>query len=351
MKTILTRTLLYLVIGLYSTPETWADTYEHGSVKSAPTLARVYKPIASKTISGLCHILLYYGTGKTDLDGFPSGSLALDILTDESKAIAVFGSTPMIRTRNGMRYFLAKDPLSSSSFGEAHRDQCLATFAVLNLPLSYTIRMRSESLSLQHILAESIANFGMEQGELTWTAQAYTKYLPPKKEWINRFGQSTSFSDLANKLLSSNLMEQSCGGTHVVGALVEIYAAHLRHEILDVKTAARVKSFLIFIVEEARERQLSDGTWNFQWCAKNARTPLPSIYQQLLVTGHLLEVLLRIREVLPVPREPLVRAAEALPPLLEAPELEGAVSMLCPFTHASRAVTAVHNEKALERWK
>jgi hypothetical protein len=104
-----------------------------------PSLADVVTARKDLSISGCCHVLIFYGRGDTDLSLFRSGNEALKTLTDERVATAFFGKTPFVETRNGLRFVLSGDPLSHDAFGEAHRDQCLATFGLLNLPLSTPI--------------------------------------------------------------------------------------------------------------------------------------------------------------------------------------------------------------------
>src|SRR5207248_1821096 len=122
--------------------------------------------------------------------------------------------------------------------------QCLATFAALNLRLDTPIRLKSRSYSIIDLLSESVANFGFDQTELAWTAIAFAKYLPPKKEWTNRFRERTSFSQLTQHLLHLDMNSQSCAGTHILQALANIDSADGRYSILDKETRKQVDAYL-----------------------------------------------------------------------------------------------------------
>lgn len=128
------------------------------------------------TVSGLCHLLMFYQLGKTDLAEFPGGVDMLRALTDETTAIKVFGKSPFVRTQNGIRYFLSKESaFYNSGVGEVHRDQCLATFAGLNLPLNTPLKLRSGTYSIKDLFSEMIANYDVNQAEPAWTAMAMAK--------------------------------------------------------------------------------------------------------------------------------------------------------------------------------
>jgi len=313
---------------------------------NVPTLAKIWPTNNNVGISGYCHVLLFYGLGTTDLPGVPSGEAALRALTDEQAAIQTFGKTPFVRTRNGLRYFISRDPVFNTEVGETHRDQCLATFAALDLKLDTPIHLKGYSYSISNLLSESIANFAFDQHEPAWTALAYTKYLPPKKEWANRFGERTTFSQLARHLLNLDLKSQSCAGTHIFNALAKIHKADRRYSILDSKTQKELDSFMTTMLRGVVQRQQKDGSWNNQWYAPGpdlGAGAKPTVESKILVTGHLLEVL----NSLDSERRPLdvvyLRAAECLRQSLNSPEIhnDGYGHLICPFTHAARTAREI----------
>lgn len=316
-----------------------------GVSTSMPTLRRLETSegrSAFKSLSGCCHILLFYGVGATDLSDIQSGSAALHALTDEESAISLFGKTPFIRTRHGLRYLLSSDPVFNTDVGESHRDQCLATFGALNLPLSTPISLRSGRLSIADLLKDSIATYTAGEAEPAWTTIAYTKYLPPVSTWTNRFQEKTSFSDVAARLARLDLNHQSCGGTHIFQALVEIERADHRHGILSEQARTLVRAYIDQRLQDAVRNQKVDGRWSRGWTSKSDESSDPSaVYDGILVTGHLLEIL----NSLPAERGDYStarnQAARWLKRNLTSREVNFDGSFLCPFTHASRAASRV----------
>src|SRR5258708_8673937 len=123
---------------------------------------------------------------------------------------------------------------------------------------------------------------------------AYAKYLPPKRDWTNRFGEQASFSSLVQHLLHLNLNTQSCAGTHIFQALVTIDNADRRYSILDNDVRNQLDSYITITLQQVVRKQQSDGSWAKQWCdsINNDYTgPMTSFQYAVLVTGHLTEVL------------------------------------------------------------
>ncbi len=163
-------------------------------------------------VSQFLHILRAYGTDG-QLTGKPSSSQeVLDALLNDNLGKRYFGETPLVQTRNGVRYSRV---LGGNRESEKHRDQVLATLAELGGPLSRPLQIGKIETNVRAVLDDSIANFYIEQRELAWTAIAYSLYLPPSREWSNRYGERTTFNELAEKLLSSPLEKNSCGGLHM----------------------------------------------------------------------------------------------------------------------------------------
>lgn len=311
-----------------------------------PTLARVYAS-EKPSLSGCCHILLYYGLGPTDLPSFPRGALALQALTDERTAIATFGKSPFVRTRHGLRYLLSQDPVFHSDVGEAHRDQCLVVYAALGLPLTTPVTLEGRSGSLADLLSESVANFTPDQKELAWTALAYASYLPPRKEWVNRFAERTSFSQLTSRLLQRDLNAESCAGSHLLQALVQIDLADHACQILDSATRQRLDAYLTQTLQELVRRQREDGSWDWQW-SDGLKEPasLPPLVRRFLVTGHLGELLLSLDARRRLPEPVGAHAAEWLRNSLSSTDIRRDGFWICPFTHAARVVSAFSSHRA-----
>jgi hypothetical protein len=311
-------------------------TPANGTRVQLPTLAQA-SDSDPLTIAGLCHVLLLNGFGDTGLKMPTSGTEALRLLTDDRAARSVFHDSPLVRTRNGLRYRLAKSAIdNNSALGESHRDQCLATFAAIGLSLDDPIRFEGESHSLRDLLSESVANFTFDQRELSWTAQAFATYIPPAKSWIDRFGKETTFSELTNELLRRGHAHQSCAGTHALQALARIMIADQRSGILHRQARLEVRSFLDLALGDAIRNQRDDGSWDYGW-TEGTRRPaeLSEFNSQVIVTGHLLEILLEMEP--RTPRRVSENAADWLIHNIVKNDFQTAPIPTCPLTHAVKA--------------
>ncbi|HYG24876.1 MAG TPA: hypothetical protein VEH04_19075 [Verrucomicrobiae bacterium] len=295
------------------------------------------------SVSGLCHILAFYGLGPTDLPGIASGKEIITLLTDEAAAAAAFGRSPFVKAGEGVRYALFDEASWEVAVGEAHRDQCLATFAALDLPLHTPVRLNSGARTLRDLLAESMAGFDLDRKEIAWSAMAFARYLPPLSSWTNRAGIGVSFSALANALMAIDLNSQKCAGVHVIEALLAIEAADAVHLILDPSTRNALRSRLNPTLRNAGERQRSDGMWGKSWCAgmNDETEPMSPFQMSFLVTGHLLDLFARLDSDRRPDRASLERAARALTAAMRSTDVRPNGFWVCPYSHAARGVNAV----------
>jgi hypothetical protein len=301
------------------------------------------------TVPTLLHVLLLHGLGDTGLRNPASGLEAIRLLTDERLARAAFGASPFVRTRYGLRYKIDGVVLTEAlGVGESHRDQCLATFADLGLPLNQPIVLDKEICTLNDLVSESIANFRSDQHELTWTAIAYAGYLPPARKWTDRFGRTTSFSQLLESLIASGYSGKSCGGMHVLQAIAAIVEADYRYGILDRRVRVIGHDFLRHSVERALLSQSRDGAWDLSWYdlgSRDVRNDRPSFESKVVVTGHMLELLQRLRD--QPPDRAIVRSTRWLiGALKESKSKSSDVLGTCPLAHALRAVRLSYCNRA-----
>lgn len=323
----------FKVDGSSSYPDIQSDT---------PTLKRV-APAPDKhhnvSIGACVHVLLYYGLGPTDLPFLPSGDMVVKALTDENLAVRTFGKSPLIETRNGLRYYLSRDPIFQSDVGESHRDVCLATFAFLNLPLNTPIQLERKSYTLSDLLSESVASFSFDQKELAWTSMAFAKYLPPQSEWTNRFGEPASFSRLADVLLHTDLNSQSCAGTHIFESLAVLDRADHHQGILDHSARREIDSYLNATIPGILRRQKADGSWDWKWCDNlHNEDPTKSAFEKsLVVTGHLLEALDRLDDSRRPPPAVFTSGALWCRQAIDSTNIACDGKWICPFTHAAAA--------------
>jgi hypothetical protein len=323
-------------------------TISSGAVNSAPvpTLARICTTENQRgwiTVSGFCHVLDFYGRGPTDLPLVASGDSALKALTDEDEAIRRFGKSPFEKTKHGLRYSLFDEVSVGVDLGEAHRDQCLAMFAALDLPASTPIRLRSGTYSIADLVSESLASFSFEQRELEWSAMALAKYVPPQTAWTNSAGQRLDFPGLVRKLLSVELNSEKCAGTHVLEALILIRQANQKNSLLDEPTREQLNSYLKKTIREIIEKQRADGSWSRSWCAavNDNSEPFSPFQISFLVTGHLAEILNKLDLESRPPRSVYVNAATWITNSMNSTEIRPNGFWVCPFTHAAHAAREI----------
>lgn len=292
------------------------------------------------SLSTICHILIFYNLGSTDIRTFPSGDLALDVLLDEGQAIKLFGQSPFIRTNNGLRYVLNDDPFLKSRNGELHRDQCLCTLAKLDIPRETPIYMyNGDVLSVDDLLNEAIASYDLMQKEPAWTTIALAHYLPPVSSWKNKFNEVTTFSRLVDYLISLSMDGQSCAGTHLLQALIHIHNSNRISSILDNRMSVKLENYLFEIVGDIYEHQNEDGSWGWVWCHNIKKNPnMQTISDRdikLLVTGHLLECLVDLSNTCELKKEQVMHAVNWFVSNYQEREVGNKSDLLCPYTHAA----------------
>ena len=88
------------------------------------------------------------------------------------------------------------------------------------MPGSFPMSASGKPFTLHDLVADSIANFHLGQEEIEWTALTYISWLPPERQWTNKFGETFTFDQLATELMRRRFEEATCVGSHVVQAMV-----------------------------------------------------------------------------------------------------------------------------------
>jgi hypothetical protein len=292
-----------------------------------------------------CHLLRLYGWGSMPGPHFTSGREVLAALTDLSASERYFGEPAFFQTRSGIRYRTLD--VASANGAENHRDICLATFAEAGLPLSTEFTTPKETFHLRDLLRDSVQNFHLQQKELPWTAIAYALYPSVGSRWTNRFGESFGWDDLTEALLAAPLERGSCGGTHLLYALTIIRRVEETDRLLSTSVRAKLDERLKALIASACVRQAADGHWPMDWWADMVSKPgVPkqrvdeSLFDRLLITGHLLECLTLSPPEFQPPVEMYRRAARWLCRALQDDRMDSKVS-ICPRTHAICAVRSL----------
>jgi hypothetical protein len=317
---------------------------------SVPRTRPLTPDVDDKVNLSFClHFLRANGIDATFESSFlPAGHSILSLLCDDEQgANYYFGRAPIFRTRHGVRFATGSPRFQRFEPSlEAHRDQCLCTFAELGLPLSFPLTIQGETLGVHSLLHDSIANFHLKQDELAWTAVAYALYLSPSCTWTNRFGETFSFDQLAEELMSRPVASSSCGGTHLVHAVTMILRANDIYPILNDTVRVGTERWISTCTDAAVQSQTSDGYWTLDWCASIPRqrnvgpgwTAPDTPGTQLLVTGHLAEWLLYLPQRFSVPDHVLRRAGGWLLHRLSELSSGDRLRSHCAVTHAIIAV-------------
>lgn len=307
---------------------------------------RIRPPEEPQSVSYYLHVLRLHGLdAQFEHPQLRSSGDILNVLTNDAAGRSLFGASVLVRTRNGVAFMGAGDDLMSQLRSEeSHRDQCLAAFAELGIPLSYTLHVDGERFTLSEALNDSVANFHFGQDEIQWTALAYAFYLPPQREWVNKLGERATFDDLVEDLLQLPLSKSSCAGTHVVHTLTVICRVDREHyPILSKEVHDRLHERVARFAAAVVTTQEQDGSWPIDWHRTLDPPPGDSDWTpgltdpdtRLLVTGHLAEWLLYLPEEFGVPDDCLERAGHWLFSKLKELDEDEAAARVCPYTHAA----------------
>jgi hypothetical protein len=299
------------------------------------------------TLSGLLHVLRVFG--KESLVANPATGeevKALEIALDAEKTQVFFQSQPsLFETRTGVRCPVLERGQSYDKQHErqAHTDQLLAALAELEIPLSHPLRTRTSMRTIRDLLADSMANFALDQKEIEWSALAFTLYLPPQRSWTDKFGKACDFDKLAEELLARGL-EGSCGGSHILFALTAMLQIDQRTAILTADMRQKVSHYLQRMVVHALRSQSPAGAWGKEWYRNGENSDLGLVrpsgadQSEVLITGHQLEWMMFLPPGLSPPRDCFLQAASwLLQQLLTAP-LATIENGHCPFSHAGHVL-------------
>ena len=266
------------------------------------------------------------------------------VLLDEELSRKHFGQPAFVKTRHGIRFPTVSGKMAAAS-DESHRDQCLATLGEWQVPASFRLVVEGETFSVADVLADSIANFSLDQDELEWTAMAYAFYVAPKRTWSNRYGRQFSFDDLADEMMERPLSEASCGGTHRYFSLTVLLRTDSHSPIFSDAVRTRVRGYLQKVIRRAVATQKPDGSWIYGWNDglfdandRDGASVRDSINNRLLVTGHLAEWMLYLPLEFEVPDEVRHRATRWLAMRVSQASADDVWRELCPYTHAVCAI-------------
>ncbi len=189
-----------------------------------------------------------------------------------------------------------------SPYLPAHRDDILAVFAEMRLPLDTRIVYGSRIHCVRDLLQTSIAKFHPHQ-ELEFTAIAYSMYLPGAGGWCNRFGQEFDFNEIVSGLLRRAEKETACLGTHVPYALACVLQADSQIPVLRPDSRSAARAFLVELSAAIEQNQAISGAFRPAIADWETLKGVEQLHQALLFTGHTLEWMALV--------EPSLRASES----------------------------------------
>jgi hypothetical protein len=297
-------------------------------------------PEGKATVSDCVHLLQVYSlqtpqTANVEKQIQKLYSVLQDpIVGERILGAPVFNTTP---------YGLRMAPNAQSRSSESHRGQGLASLAELGLPITWEIKIGGRKHCLNEALEDCIANFYLKQDELPFTAVALSLYLPPEKEWTNRYAERCTFDDLAVEICSRRFRGSCCAGSHLLYAAMILYRVDLQEPILSPPMRVQVRGYLRQALDALVTMQLQDGSWGIDWFAsvpgqedlrETQWSPLDSPRGRLLATSHLTEWILYLPPEFEPPQDVLQRAGIWLLHRLEEAKDNTDDAPLCPYTHA-----------------
>lgn len=307
------------------------------------------------SVSMILHMMNIGGIKATAVLGDPEEKVdLLGVVTDDVKSQKYLGQLVAVPVRTGVRFpTVPADPRLGTLGDESHRDQCLACLAQLGLPLAYPLHLDGLTYSLQEVLQDSLANFDIHQKELEWTGLAYTLYLPPLRQWKNRFGDRYSFDDLTTELLSRSLVHSACGGSHRLILLTLLHRADKEHPILSADVRGRLEEFLRGAVKLAVSSQRPDGTWPIDWIHGLIPDGSPPNWSakdapglDILIGGHVIEWFYNMPEGLQPPRKTLEAGLKAVRTRVSTLDERAFFADFCPNSHALRVVNLAAEKRS-----
>jgi len=274
----------------------------------------------------------------------------ISIIQDEETGKTVLGDPVFHSSKFGIAMVTGR----TSRAQETHRDQGLAEFGLLGIPSTLEVKVDGRKRPLSDAIQECIANFYLQKRELAWSATVLALYLPPQREWTNRFGERCSFDLLVDELLKRRFEDNSCAGAHLLEVLMLIYAVSLEENILSYDTQKNLKEHLHTVLDVVLRGQHEEGYWRVDWFVDlpdyempfdrpHVWTPQDNAESRLLATAHLLDWMLSLPEEFDVPDQTLLNAGQWMLDHLKTKTPERPPP-ICPYGHAIRGLELLSRE-------
>ncbi len=178
---------------------------------------------------------------------------------------------------------------------EAHPSQILATFAALDVPSNRVVRSGTTSATLAELIEALRDDFNLD-GEVEWKTMALLRYAPTRQSWVNRWGRSFDFDQVAAMLLQLAAGEGSCHGTHVLQTLAVLLRVDATVPVVSPNTREMIRRYLLDVVGRLEAGQRPTGYWAPDWATPHPNrddyrvdSTLFPRYRLAMVSGHHLE--------------------------------------------------------------
>ncbi|MDA7980831.1 MAG: hypothetical protein MPJ50_18915 [Pirellulales bacterium] len=290
-----------------------------------------------------------------------SGAWTKNVLLDDAKCAASvqFGEAFdgfLVRTRYGIRVLTAADPGMNAAFAQGHYGQLLQVMAEIGTPLNTkVIDDTGMPGDLGDLLADAAARYSTKD-EQEFTAVAFACWLQPGAEWMNRFGETHTMDDIAQRLASIEIGEGTCYGGHLPYAITVILRVNAQERIISETAQRDLESRLSNFTRILTRSQRDDGAWDPDWSGVSREPegvmPATEELDRITCTGHHLEWFALAPPHLR-PDDAVVRKAiGALDKLLInlPPKTEQSFKDMLPSSHAARALCLLRGEEPFEFW-
>jgi hypothetical protein len=174
--------------------------------------------------------------------------------------------------------------------------------------------------------------------EPEWATQVLAHYLPPVCAWRNRWGEEITLEQWTEFLLSRDVNQFSCGGTHLLHSLALLLQVQQQQQIMSVEVHRRLKRVCFEFSRMLEETQHSDGAWRADWTPQSRLSDSDFQTVEVHMTGHVLEAQLYLPEDLRIAGSCAALGLKFLARAMRLVSDEAINQGYCPYSHAGRVL-------------
>lgn len=324
------RPIRMFAYGAFSERDVEMDRYRAALEKCRPSASWHAMP-------ALLHGLMLWGPQPND----PTGPTLLACVLDHRSLVEAYGDhTPfLVRTRYGAQFSDSRVTAKSRADRESHVGQALSILAELEVPPSRRIETADGPATMKDVIDDLVANYSPD-AEPEWTVAALACYLPPERSWRNKFGEEYSFDEVASRLLERpHGLASPCAGTHTLYSLSVLLQVDRQASILSRDSRARAEAYLRRAASLLEKSQRGDGSWGIDWAREVDPARLWKRQEPIWMTGHHLDWMAIVPDVLRVPPDRLASAARFVARSIAAiPDETVPERDTCAYYHGPRAI-------------